>query len=87
MDSSDWSNGIRYLRDSCPCVVKNKPYGSSNGLICMAQGQRSGIEGVMMTCRYQISDLAPYRKGDFLTIQGPESRSHVFHTRSDTQIK
>jgi hypothetical protein len=63
------------LRDSYPCVVKNKPYGSSNGLIRMAQGQRSGIDSGMVPRRYQISDLAPYRKGNFLTIQGPESRS------------
>jgi hypothetical protein len=37
----------------------------------MAQGQRSGIDSGMvpMPRRYQISDLAPYRKGDFLTIQ------------------
>jgi len=26
------------------CVVRNKPYGSSNGLICMAQGQHTGID-------------------------------------------
>jgi len=43
----------------------------------MAQGQRSGIDSGMFPRRYQISDLAPYRKGDFLTIQGHESRSEV----------
>jgi hypothetical protein len=35
---------ISVLRDSCPCVVKNKPYGSPNGVICMAQGQHTGID-------------------------------------------
>jgi len=27
-----------------PCVVKNKPYDSPNGLICMAQVQHTGID-------------------------------------------
>jgi hypothetical protein len=42
------------LRDSGPCVVKNKPYGSSNDLLCMEQGQRSGID----------SDISSHRRPD-----------------------
>jgi hypothetical protein len=44
----------------------------------MAQGQRSGIEGVTMTLSIPDSDLAPYKKPDFLTIQGHESRSSLY---------
>ena len=40
-------NMIQVIRDTCPCVVKKKPYGSPNGLLCMAQGQRSGIDSVI----------------------------------------
>ena len=38
---------IRYDRKVSACVVRNKPYGSPNGLLCMAQGQRSGIDSVI----------------------------------------
>ena len=36
-----------------PLCRKNKPYGSSNGLLRMAQGQRSGIDcGIMLSIPY-----------------------------------
>jgi len=43
------------LRDSYPCVVKNKPYSSSIGLLRMAQAQRYGIDSVRMPL--SISEL------------------------------
>ena len=87
MDSPDrW---CRRLRDSGPCVVKNKPYGSPNGLLCMAPKDRD----LVLTASFGhdrghvtsptgfgrvkvVSTLGTGRpKRHFLTTQGPESRS------------
>jgi len=63
----------RKLRDSGPCVVKNKPYGRSNDLLCMAQGQRSGID----------SDISSHRRPHsaawkYFPHLGPADQNAIF---------
>jgi hypothetical protein len=77
-----WQGG---LRDSGPCVVKNKPYGSPNGLLYMAQGQRYGID-TTEAFRHIADRIRPREssfhdwdrptKTPFFYDTGPESRRY-----------
>jgi len=66
------------LRDSGPCAVENKSYDSSspNGLLCMAQGQHSGIDPLFHP--HPIADrMRPY-ESSFHTWDRP-TKMHVFY--------
>ena len=64
------------LRDSGPCVVKHKPYGSPNGLICMAQGQHTGIDPPFRP----IADRIRSRESSFHTWDRPTKTPFFYDT-------